>query len=62
MPHEYKVYSWKHTGAVEADEANIPFKDISLHLGHTSMRTTDYYFKNKKVRLSKAIRDNFPDI
>jgi integrase len=62
MPKEYKFYSWKHTGAVEADEANIPAKDISLHLGHTSLQTTDAYFKNKKSRLSKAIRDNFPSI
>jgi integrase len=62
MPKEYKFYSWKHTGAVEADEANIPAKDISLHLGHSSLSTTDAYFKNKTVRVSKAIRDRFPDI
>jgi len=62
MPHEYKFYSWKHTGAVEADECSIPMKDISRHLGHTSLKSTDAYFKNKKTGTSKAIRDNFPDL
>jgi integrase len=62
MPLEYKLYSWKHTGAIEADENNIPLKDISTHLGHTDLKTTSIYFRNKKPGVSKAIRDNFPDL
>lgn len=62
MPLEYKFYSWKHTGAVEADEANIPLKDISMHLGHNSLKSTDHYFHNKKASTSKAIRDNYPTL
>jgi site-specific recombinase XerD len=62
MPSEYKFYSWKHTGAIEADEAGLPHKDISLHLGHGNMSTTDIYFRNKKVQVSKAIRDNYPTL
>jgi hypothetical protein len=62
MPPEYKFYSWKHTGAVEADEAAISFKDISNHLGHTSLKATDFYFKNKRSTSSKAIKNNFPDL
>jgi integrase len=62
MPVEYKFYSWKHTGAIEADEANIPHKDISNHLGHSNMSTTDIYFRNKKAKVSKAIRDNYPTL
>jgi integrase len=62
MPVEYKFYSWKHTGAIEADEANIPHKDISNHLGHGNMSTTDIYFRNKKVKLSQAIRDHYPTL
>ena len=62
MPYEYKFYSWKHTGAVEADEAGISFKDISMHLGHTSLQTTDMYFKNKKPGTSKAIREHYPTL
>jgi integrase len=62
MPYEYKFYSWKHTGAVEADQADIPMKDISLHLGHSSLKATDFYFRNKKVSTSKRIRDNYPTL
>jgi integrase len=62
MPKEYKFYSWKHTGAVEADECNIPIKDISNHLGHNSLSATNYYFHNKKGGASKAIRDNYPTL
>lgn len=62
MPLEYKFYSWKHTGAVEMDQANIPIKDISLHLGHNSLKSTDHYFHNKKASTSKAIRDNYPTL
>jgi len=62
MPLEYKLYSWKHTGAIEADEAMIPTKDISRHLGHTSLKSTDAYFRNKKPGISGPIRDNFPSL
>jgi integrase len=62
MPYEYKFYSWKHTGAIEADEANIPTKDISRHLGHESLKSTDAYFRNKKPGISRAIRDNYPSL
>jgi integrase len=62
MPVEYKFYSWKHSGAVEADQAGIPMKDISMHLGHSSLKTTDFYFQHKISRTSKAIRDNYPDL
>lgn len=62
MPVEYKFYSWKHTGAVEADEAGISFKEISMHLGHTSLQTTDAYFKNKKPSTSRQIREHYPTL
>jgi integrase len=62
MPGEYKFYSWKHTGAVEADQADIPMKDISLHLGHNSLKSTDFYFRNKKSGTSIAIRENYPTL
>lgn len=62
MPDEYKFYSFKHTGLIEADENNIPYKDISRHAGHSSPSITDDYFANKKVTTSKAIRDNYPTL
>ena len=62
MPYEYKFYSWKHTGLVEADESGIPSKDISRHAGHSSLKSTDFYFRNKRTGVSKAIRENYPDL
>jgi len=62
MPKEYKLYSWKHTAAVEVDEAKIPTKDLSRHYGHSSISVTDIYLRNKKPQLSEAIRDNYPDL
>lgn len=62
LPKEYKHYSYKHTGAVDADEAGLPMKDISMHLGHGDIATTSIYFRNKKVGVSKAIRDRYPTL
>jgi integrase len=62
MPLEYMFYSWKHTGLVEADEAGIPFKDISRHAGHGSVKSTDFYFRNKRAGVSKAIQNNYPSL
>jgi integrase len=63
MPAEYKFYSWKHTGMVEADNTGrIPDKDISNHVGHSDLATTSIYFRNKKPAISSAIRDFYPDI
>jgi integrase len=62
MPILYHLYSWKHTGMIEADNAGIPHKDISKHADHGDMRTTDIYFRNKKVEVSSAIRNNWPDL
>lgn len=62
LPDEYKLYSYKHTGMIEADDTgDIPAKDISNHVGHADLATTSIYFKNKKARVSKAIRENYPD-
>ena len=62
MPYEYKFYSWKHTGAVEADEAGLPMADISRHAGHNDIKTTGIYLRNKRGFSSKAIREGFPTL
>lgn len=62
MPRQYKLYSFKHTSVVEIDESLIPAKDLSRHLGHSSISITHEYMKNKKPALSVAIRDNYPDL
>lgn len=62
MPEEYKLYSWKHTGNVRADDAKIPLSDRQHQNGHSSARTTEVYTKNKKGHESVAIRENFPEL
>lgn len=63
MPLLYKWYSWKHTGAIMADDTgNIPIKDISNQYGHADLQTTSIYFKNKKPQVSKAIREKYPTL
>lgn len=63
MPDVYKWYSFKPTGMIEADDTGvIPFKDISMHVGHSNPSTTSIYFRNKKPQVSKAIRDNYPTL
>ena len=62
MPTEYKLYSWKHTAAVELDQNKIPMLDTSRHFGHGSISMTNKYMENKKPYLSKPIRDSYPDL
>lgn len=62
MPKEYKLYSWKHTGNVRADDAGIPRNELQGQNGHVSMVTTEIYMRNKKGNTSKNIIDNFPPI
>lgn len=62
LPAEYKLYSYKCTGMIEADDTGkIPAKDISNHVGHADLATTSIYFRGKKAQVSVAIRDNYPD-
>jgi integrase len=63
MPTEYKWYSWKHTGMIEADNTGkIPFEEISKHVDHADLSTTAEYFKNKKPQVSRAIREEYPTL
>lgn len=59
---EYKLYSWKHTGNVRADDAGIPRNELQNQNGHTSMVTTEIYMRNKKGTPSKNIIENFPPL
>lgn len=61
-PMHYKFYSWKHTGNVRADDAGIPRAELQAQNGHTSIRTTEIYMKNKAGNISKNVRDLWPAI
>ncbi len=62
MPSMYKLYSWKHTGNIRADEAGIPRREIQHQNGHTSMQTTENYMKNKRGVVSENIVNRFPKL
>jgi len=62
MPDMYKLYSWKHTGNIRADEAGIPRREIQHQNGHTSIQTTETYMKNKRGIISENIVQRFPSL
>lgn len=57
MPYEYKLYSWKHSGNVQAEKMDIPMVDRMYQNGHTSIQTTEVYTRNKIGRAGNAFRD-----
>ncbi len=46
LPHDYKFYGFKHTGAVVALRAGADIKDIQHQMGHSDISVTDEYLKN----------------
>lgn len=43
---EYTLYSWKHTGVVNAYKSGIDIKSIQLQCRHSSIEQTDRYLKS----------------
>lgn len=62
LPVNYKLYSFKHTGAVTLAEQGETIINIRDHLGHTSIQTTEVYLKRLGFNDSKIIRREFPKI
>ncbi len=62
MPEIYKLYSWKHTGNIQADNAGIPRRETQMQNGHTSIATTERYMRNRGVIDTPNIRDKFPEL
>jgi integrase len=62
LPKEYKLYSWKHTGNINAAEAGVPMFHIQQQNGHASLRSTEVYMKNKVGFTSEQIKTQFPAI
>lgn len=56
MPYEYKLYSWKHSGNVRAEQMDIPMVDRMHQNGHTSIRTTEVYTRNRIGRSGNAFK------
>lgn len=45
MPESYKLYSWKHTGGVMAEDMGIPLHVIQAQMGHKNILTTVEYLR-----------------
>lgn len=62
IPESIKLYSWKHTGAQELANNNVSMLDISQHLRHKSIQTTEAYTKKRLGIRSNKIHRHFPKI
>jgi integrase len=62
LPETYKLYSWKHTGNVRADDAGVSREELQTQNGHTSMKTTEIYLQHKGGNISKKVRDLWPTL
>lgn len=62
LPQEYKLYSFKHTGNSRLVDSTIPMYHIQKQNGHSSMRSTEEYFKNKIGFKSPELESSFPTL
>lgn len=62
LPKDVKLYSWKHSGAQELSNAGVNMYEISRHLRHKNITTTEHYTRKRLGPRSSAIKHNFPDI
>jgi integrase len=56
---EYTLYSWKHTGVVEAYKAGIDIKTIQQQLRHHDLQMTDIYLKSLGLQTNEALKYKF---
>lgn len=59
---EIKLYSWKHSGAMELKESGADMYQIQRHFRHKSVTTTERYWVKRLGGTSQKIKENFPDI
>ncbi|TDE15304.1 tyrosine-type recombinase/integrase [Dyadobacter psychrotolerans] len=53
----YTLYSWKHTGAVNAYRAGVGVKELQKLLRHSSVSVTDIYLKSLGLRTDPNIQN-----
>ncbi|MCB0706358.1 MAG: site-specific integrase [Saprospiraceae bacterium] len=59
---QYKLYSWKHTGAVMAVKAGIGVKALQLQLRHHSLDQVNEYLRQLGVGDLEQLEKKFPEI
>lgn len=62
MPTDYKFYSWKHTGGVQASHSGIPTNHIQMQMGHSSITTTEQYLRKMTGSDSRFLKEQFPTL
>ncbi|MFQ5447931.1 MAG: hypothetical protein ACE5FF_13465 [Saprospiraceae bacterium] len=60
--HEYKLYSWKHTGAVACVRAGVGVKQLQIQLRHHSLEEVDKYLRQLGVWDLEGLEEKFPGI
>lgn len=60
FPIEYKLYSWKHTGAVQAVLAGVSVKELQMQLRHHSLDQVNEYLRQMGVMEMGNLRASFP--
>jgi len=58
----HKLYSWKHTGAINAVLAGVTVKELQIQLRHASLEEVDKYLRQLGAFDLKALEDKFPGI
>lgn len=58
----YKLYSWKHTGAVAAVRAGVSLKHLQIQLRHHSLDQVDAYLRQLGVNDLGDLEKYFPSI
>jgi integrase len=53
----YTLYSWKHTGAVNAYRAGVGIKELQSMLRHSSIQITDIYLKSLGLRTDPNLKN-----
>lgn len=59
---EYKMYSWRHTGAIRAIKAGITPKELQIHFDHHSLDQTNQYLRQMGFNDLENLQANFPGI
>lgn len=59
---QYKLYSWKHTGAIMAVMNGVSVKELQLQLRHHSLDQVNDYLRQMGVFHMDGLKSNFPSL
>ncbi len=58
----YKLYSWRHTGAVQFIKAGGKPKHLQLQMGHATLEQTDQYLRQMGIQDLGELSEIFPEL